>query len=151
MEINAAKAKEETAQKLSCQDLKLEEINELLENTSLWQEFDNTCTRTKQGETLAKERCSVTLAASILYKNWQRPGAIANAALEEFSACKIMQHKDGKAPSVYVMCVKEHKTAQDGYARVLLEGIDYSRICDTHFQPLPVTDSQIFRDKTTVQ
>ena len=118
-------------QELSCQDLKLEEINELLENTSLWQEFDNTCTRTKQGETLAKEclnQCSVTLAASILYKNWQRPGAIANATLEEFSACKLMQQKDGKAPSVYVMCVKEHKTAQDGYARVLLEGIDYSRI-----------------------
>ena len=108
-----------------------EQINELLENTSLWQEFDNTCTWTKQGETLAKERlnqCSVTLAASILYKNCQRPGAIANATLEEFSACKIMQQKDGKAPSIYVMCVKEHKTAQDGYARVLLEGIDYSRI-----------------------
>ena len=125
------KLRKKRLQELSCQDLKLEEINELLENTALWQEFDNTCTRTKQGETLAKERlnqCSVTLAASILYKNWQRPGAIANATLEEFSACKLMQQKDGKAPSVYVMCVKEHKTAQDGYARVLLEGIDYSRI-----------------------
>jgi hypothetical protein len=68
----------------------------------------------------------VILAGSLLFKNWQRPGAIVNATLQEFKACKLMQ-RDEKA-SLYIMAAKEHKTAQEEYAKVVMEGVDYARI-----------------------
>ena len=44
-----------------------------------------------------------------------------NATLQEFKACELMQ-RDEKA-SLYIMAVKEHKTAQEGYGqRLLLRG-----------------------------
>lgn len=51
---------------------------------------------------------------------------MVNATLQEFEACKLMPRNE-KA-SVYIMSVKEHKTAKEGYARLVLKGIDYVRI-----------------------
>ena len=85
--------------------------------------------RAKRDETLSTamlNQCSICLAASVLYRNWQRPGAVVNATVQEFETCKLMSRNE-KA-SVYIMSVKEHKTAQEGYARLVLEGIDYARI-----------------------
>ena len=116
-------------QELSCEDLSLEEVTALIECTQLWRQFDTTCTRAKRGETLSTamlNQCSICLAASVLYKNWQRPGAVVNATVQEFEACKLMSRNE-KA-SVYIMSVKEHKTAKEGYARLVLDGIDYARI-----------------------
>ena len=79
------------------------------------------CSRLKRGETLSTTRvneCTLTLAASILYKNWTRSGAICNATLEEFEMCKLVQTE---GLSNDVMSVQEHKTAQDGYGKLVFD------------------------------
>lgn len=69
--------------------------------------------------------CTITLAASILYKNWQRPGALCNVTVEEFKQCKLVTRAE---ECVYVLAVREHKTAQEGYARLVQQPTDHSRI-----------------------
>lgn len=85
-----------------------------LESSQLWKQFDTTCTRAKHWETLSTahlNECTVTLAASVIYKNWQRPGALCNTTVAEFRQCKLVH---GKTP-VYVLAVREHKTVQGYY------------------------------------
>lgn len=116
-------------QELSCQSLSLSEVSALLECKKVWIDFDSVCTRASRQEVLpvsALDGCSIAVAASILYKNWQRPGAVANATLQEFRECKLVQ-KDETTP-LYVVSVREHKTALEGYAKLVLDGTDHCRI-----------------------
>lgn len=116
-------------EELSCQDLSLDEVNALLDNAQMWKTFDTTCMRANLGETISTRllnECSVILASSILYKNWQRPGAVCNATVEEFKSCKLVVR--GSDAPVYVMAVRDHKTAQEGYAKLVLQTTDHARI-----------------------
>ena len=57
---------------------------------------------------------TILLATCILFKNWQRPGAVANVTLDEFKQAKLLTKG---SPPVYLLSVREHKTAVEGYAK----------------------------------
>ena len=61
-------------------------MNGLIENTELWTTFQLVCSRAQHGETLSTsvlDDATILLAACILYKNWQRLGALTNATLQQ--------------------------------------------------------------------
>ena len=66
------------------------------------------------------DQAAVVVAASLLYKNWQRPGAVVNATLDE--------SKVTKNGSLYIMSVEHHKTALEGVAKVVMEAVDHGRV-----------------------
>lgn len=68
--------------------------------------------------------CGVALAGSILYKNWQRLGAVVNVTVREFDEAKVVFH--GGKPN-YILYVEHHRTALEGFAIVVLEPIDHAR------------------------
>ena len=89
------------------------------------------CITAERREPLATSRldqCAVALAGSVLYKNWQRPGAVCNATLRQIAEAKVMARE---GLSLYVMSIELHNTSMEGYAKVVLEGLDHSRI--THY------------------
>ena len=113
-------------QKLSCESLSLDEITALLDSQKLWAHFNATCLEAERDQPVAAsclDQAAVVLAASLLYKNWQRPGALVNATVKEFEDCKVME-KGG----IYIMSVENHKTAVEGVAKVVLDGVDHGRV-----------------------
>ena len=88
---------------LSSEPLSLEEVTQLVECDEAWENFDEICTRAKRGEPVATEalnRCSALMATTILYKSWQRPGAIANCTCDELKAAKLVTQNGTKACSL---------------------------------------------------
>lgn len=114
---------------LSNQDLSLEKINQMVDNESLWREFDSVCYQVRRGETLSTSvlnDVTILLAASILFKNWQRPGAVCNTTLEEFRHAKLVPRE--RDSPLYLLSVKDHKTALEGYAKLVLNTTDHARV-----------------------
>ena len=70
---------------LSSESLSLAEVTSLLDCNLLWVHFDEACQSAEHNgpslTTVKMDRVSIALAGSLLYKNWQRPGAIANATM----------------------------------------------------------------------
>ena len=66
------------------------------------------------------DQAAVVVAASLLYKNWQRPGAVVNATLDD--------SKVTKNGSLYIMSVEHHKTALEGVAKVVMDAVDHGRV-----------------------
>jgi hypothetical protein len=113
-------------EKLSAEQLSLDETTALLDHKPLWKDFNNTWVRCDRGESVpvrSLDQAAVVLAGSLLYKNWQRPGAIVNATLEEFENATCMTDK-----SLYIMHVEEHKTAMEGVAKVVMDTVDHERV-----------------------
>ena len=69
------------------------------------------------------DQASITLAGSLLYKNWQRPEAITNATMVEFQRSKVVRVSERE-----VMKVHNHKTATEDPARVVMDKVDHARI-----------------------
>ena len=66
----------------------------------MWEEFDNISRQCRRGggdgiSDYELDLCIILVAINILYKSWQRPGAICNATLDEFKAAKMVV-KNGK-------------------------------------------------------
>ena len=70
------------------------------------------------------DQASIALAGSLLYKNWQRPGAIVNATLREFEEAKVVRERE---KSLNVMSVEHRKTAMEGF-EIVLEPVDHARV-----------------------
>ena len=91
--------------------------------------FDETCKaaecNTPALTTAKLDQASVVLAGSLLYKNWQRPGAIVNATLTEFENANVVRTGD---ETVFVMKVVDHKTGSKGTANVVVEKTAHARI-----------------------
>ena len=119
------KLRKKRLQQLSSEDLSLPEVSLLLDCERIWRQFDKACTQALRKQPLPTALLDQCPAGSLLYKNWQRPGAVANATLEEFCGCEVVV-EDGR-PS-YVMSAVNHKTSLDGAAKVVLEGVDHARI-----------------------
>ena len=101
----------------------LEEVSALLDNKPIWSHFNETCIRVDRREQVhvkALDQAAVVLAASILYKNWQRLGEVANATVDEFEDSKVM-----KGGTLYIMSVEHHKTATEG---LVLDAVDHGRV-----------------------
>ena len=115
-------------QKLSSESLSLDETSALLDCQAIWAHFNQTCLEAQRDEAVAGIRldhCTVALAGSVLYKNWQRPGAVANASVKEFEEAKVIR-QGGEL--MHLMYVEHHKTSLEGAAKVILEPVDHSRI-----------------------
>jgi hypothetical protein len=69
------------------------------------------------------DKATIVLAGSLLYKNWQWPGAVNNATLREFQDCKAVN-----GGSLYIMAVENHKTAVEGVAKVVMDPVDHGRV-----------------------
>ena len=113
---------------LSNEPLSLEEVTQLVDSDTVWEDFDDICTRAKRGEpitTAALNRCSLLIAATILFKSWQRPGAIANCTFTELKAAKLVTEGGRK---VYIVSVHDHKTGRSGTAKLVLDGVDFNRL-----------------------
>ena len=105
-------------EKVSAEQLSLDETTALLDHKPLWKDF-----RGKSVPVRSLDQAAVVLAGSLLYKNWQCPGAIVNATLEEFENATCMTDK-----SLYIMHVEEHKTAMEGVAKVVMDTVDHERV-----------------------
>ena len=121
--------REKRLSKLSSETLSLAEITSLLDCNPLWVHFDETCKaaecNTPSLTTAKLDQASVALAGSLLYKNWQRPGAIVNATLTEFDNANVVRTGD---ETVFVMKVVDHKTGSKGTANLVVEKTDLARI-----------------------
>ena len=77
--------------------LSLDEVNQLVECAQMWEEFDDICRQCRKGGDGISDNelhlCSIV--TTILYKSWQRPGAICNATLDKIKAAKMVV-KDAK-------------------------------------------------------
>ena len=115
-------------QKLSSECLSLEEVSTLLECQLLWMHFNQTCIDSERQAAISGSRldqATIALAASLLFKNWQRPGAVTNATVNEFEAAKVIV-KGGEP--LYVMSVEHHKTSLEGFAKVVIDPVDHGMI-----------------------
>ena len=88
----------------------------------MWGEFDNIChaCRKGRGGSISDNEldlCSVIIATNILYKSWQRAGAVCNATLEELKAARMVIQK---GRTVVIIGVAEHKTGWERHAKLLL-------------------------------
>ena len=88
--------------------LSLDEVNQLVECSQMWEEFDNICCQCRRGgdgiSDYELHLCSIVVATTILYKSWQRPGAICNATLDKLKAAKMVV-KDGKTVIIISVAV----------------------------------------------
>ena len=115
---------------LSSENLSLVEESSLLDCSLLRAHFNEACKSAEENSpsltTVKMDQASISIARNLLYKNWQRPGAIANATLQEFEQCKVMQVGNRREP-LFVMKVHKHKTATEDPARVVMDKIDQAR------------------------
>ena len=123
------KVRAKRIEEASNDSLSLDEVNQLVECSQMWEEFDNISRQCRRGgdgiSDYELDLCSIVVATNILYKSWQRPGAICNVTLDEFKAAKMVV-KDGKV--VFIISVAEHKTGREGHAKLLLNTDDYNRL-----------------------
>ena len=79
--------------------LSLDEVNQLVDCSQMWEEFDDICRQYQRGgygiSDYELHLCSIVVATTILYKSWQWPGAICNTTLDKLKAAKMVV-KDGK-------------------------------------------------------
>ena len=122
------KLRKSRLQKLSSESLSLDEVSALLDSQAIWTQFNQTCIDAERGETIAAcrlDQATIALAGSLLFKNWQRPGAVVNATLAEFEEAKVV--REGREV-LYIMSVENHKTALEGVAKVILQPVDQARV-----------------------
>ena len=67
----------------------------------------------------------MVIAALILYKSWQIPGAVQNCTLDEYNKKETVKMVDNLVTIIRVM---QHKTGQSGSAKLLLSQGDLSHL-----------------------
>lgn len=137
------KLRKRRLQDLSCEQLSLDEVTALLNCKLLWSHINDVylaAERMKPIPANSLDMCAVALAGSILFKNWQRPGAVCNATLREYETAKVMNQEVGKP--LVVMSVERHKTSMEGFAKLVLEPLDHARLGQYIHLVRPLQDTQ---------
>lgn len=105
------------------------ELTALVRHTPLWDDVNDVLARAAvPGQNLTAEEEKLVVAAlmgNILQKNFQRPGAAAQATLEEFN--NVERVIEG-GEEVRVMRVARHKTARKGPAYLTMTANDYKML-----------------------
>ena len=109
---------------LSDEKLSLDEITAMIESENIWDTFVSTLSHDQPTAAMLRE-ATVVIAALILYKSWQRPGAVQNCTLDEYNKKETVQIDDNLVTVIRVM---QHKTGQSGSAKLLLSQGDLSRL-----------------------
>ena len=120
---------EERLEHFSETPMSLSEVTAVVENESLWADFDNIIERAQKMENVSSaelNRCTLSVAALLLYKNWQRPGAVCNCTMEDLKNARVLLGEGEEG--LFQISVKEHKTSIKGPARLMLSPRDRPKL-----------------------
>ena len=109
------------------QSTSIEEATALLTCKKLWVNVNDFITLSKSGaaDRVQLKVLTAALVGLLMQRSWQRPGAVTNARLAEFEACKEI---DSGGEPVWVMKVFRHKTGQEGPAQITMSEKDHRLI-----------------------
>lgn len=113
---------------LSSQELTFEEVNKLLENPKIWDDFHACLEKLFRNEAIddtSLRNCTASIAAILLFKSWSRPGAVMNLTISEYNNHEVVESAEGE---VIVLRVKNHKTGLAGSAKLMLTPEDFTRL-----------------------
>ena len=100
----------ERLEALSEESLSLQQVNEVVDDHRMWKDFWKTVRKVEDGGHISKEEknlCVTVVLVMLLFKNWQRPGAVVNLKVKEYRQAKPVV-EGGK--EVLVIPVHDHKT-----------------------------------------
>ena len=72
---------------LSSSNLTLDEVDEVIQDKSMWKSFNDIVDRVGKDLPVSKremDSCTIMVAAMLTFRSWQRPGAVANATMAEY-------------------------------------------------------------------
>ena len=135
------KKNEERLAELSETPLELSEISKIVDCQPMLDDLHDLVRVAEVTGELDEEqlgRTTMILAALLLYKSWQRPGAVCNATLHEFRGASLVLGEGAGGKDVYVLSVREHKTGVKGAARLMLDASDWPQLKGyvEHVRPL---------------
>ena len=113
---------------LSATQLSIMELTQVLDCRAMGDDFHDILRRVETGRKVSNgelQRSTAAIAALLMFKSWQRPGAVANMTMSEFLHHHLV--KEGE-DEVVVIRVKEHKTGMSGSAKVVLTSEDFSKV-----------------------
>ena len=113
---------------LSATQLSIMELTQVLDCRAMGDDFHDILRRVETGRKVSNgelQRSTAAIAALLMFKSWQRPGAVANMTMREFLHHHLV--KEGE-DEVVVKRVKEHKTGMSGSAKVVLTSEDFSKV-----------------------
>ena len=76
------------------------------------------------------------ILTSALFASWQRPGAVKNVTLSEFSGAVVVDN-------AHIVSVMDHKTGVGGAARLVLTPVVQQGMQVTYIRPCLVDDDSI--------
>ena len=128
----------ERLETLSESKLDISIIKDFIDNTSMWERYDNIIKKSKHQRNITEEEskfCVSVLVVTTLYESWQRPGAVRNCTMAQFKAGVLVD-------DVFVVCVSDHKTGVGGTAKVIFPTPVKQRVLDyiTYIRPNLLTD-----------
>ncbi len=106
-------------EKLSDQKLDIEEINRVLDNSEMWEKYNRIVRRVKKGREVTDDELKFAMASlliSVKLSSMQRPGAVTNCTMEEYSNAIVEQ-------KVTIIKVMNHKTGALGSAKLTTSGM----------------------------
>ena len=109
------------------QSTSIEEATALLTCKKLWVDVSDFITLSKSGaaDRVQLKVLTAALVGLLMQRSWQRPGAVTNARLAEFEACRKI---DSGGEPVWVMKVFRHKTGREGPAQMSMSEKDHRLI-----------------------
>ena len=72
---------------LSSSNLTLDEVDEVIQDKSMWKSFNDIVDRVGKDLPVSKremDSCTIMVTAMLTFRSWQRPGAVANATMTEY-------------------------------------------------------------------
>ena len=132
----------ERLEALSEESLSLQQVNDVVEDGRIWKDFWKTIRKVEGGGHINKEEknlCVTVVLVMLLFKNWQRPGAVVNLKLKEYRQAKPVMEGGSE---VLVIPVHDHKTQGKGPANVSCEGEDIKVLRRFHNVVRPFCDTE---------
>ena len=104
----------ERLEALSEESLSLQQVNKVIDNPCIWKDFRKTVRKVEDGGHISKEEknlCVTVVLVMLLFKNWQRPGTVANLTTKEYRQAKPDMEGNRE---VLVIPIHDHKTQGKG-------------------------------------
>ena len=95
---------------LSSSNLTLDEVDDVIQDKSMWKSFNDIVDRVGKDLPVSKremDSCTIMVTAMLTFLSWQWPGAVANAMMTEYrNSQEIVQEGE----TITVLRVADHKT-----------------------------------------
>ena len=106
----------------------LEEVNKMLSCKQICEDFAGVVDSLRKGLPVKNQElnlCTTIIAALLIFRSWQRPGAVMNATLDEY---KDRSEVRVRGEAMVVMKVAEHKTGAVASAKIILKHADLAKL-----------------------